>query len=512
MTPVRGVAPLALVLLAIGCFSPNTPLPGETDTSNDTAGTETGVTTSMLSLSSTQATGEEQTTSSTSNTSSDVESSAETGGEAESAISSDSTHGSTAGGCPCEADTRHCVGVCRDGTCMIEAADVDEDGFGSSRCDAAPGEDCDDARADVFPGAPESCDGIDSDCDGREDIEEAGHELEGQVVEIDSTAYVDKATAYSRELDLVGFVYSHVRDGVSAQRFVTIRGDGEVSSEVEIASSLASSGSLAAGHGGFGYAYVLQGVGFRRIEADGDASEEETITSSTTGLGRTSVVAVPDGWIVAWRQEDTVWVRRMQSDGTAVGDAVEVGVADARYAGPSMGVVGERVLIAFASVNDGVLVRPYSFDLVVAGDARRIAPAPALNPTVSGNAVVFTDGGFVRFGLLNEDGGYECGPVTVSTDLSNRFDADSSAAPAEYPGGHLVAYVDGQQGGRVALARVHEACEVRDSSLLVHDTGRQQGNVELVSGASVVVATWREPSLPAGYYRTFGIHLCNEPS
>jgi len=44
-------------------------------------------------------------------------------------------------------------------------ADIDKDG-------APACEDCDDANADVFPGAPEACNGVDDDCDGATD--EAG--------------------------------------------------------------------------------------------------------------------------------------------------------------------------------------------------------------------------------------------------------------------------------------------------------------------------------------------------
>ncbi|MFT4626422.1 MAG: hypothetical protein ACI8PZ_005099 [Myxococcota bacterium] len=52
---------------------------------------------------------------------------------------------------------------CADPEC---ACDADGDGFLAV---AAGGEDCDDTRADVFPGAPELCDGVDDDCDGLVD-------------------------------------------------------------------------------------------------------------------------------------------------------------------------------------------------------------------------------------------------------------------------------------------------------------------------------------------------------
>lgn len=48
------------------------------------------------------------------------------------------------------------------------ATDYDNDGFVAL---GAGGDDCDDFRGDVYPGAPEVCDGVDNNCDGQIDVD-----------------------------------------------------------------------------------------------------------------------------------------------------------------------------------------------------------------------------------------------------------------------------------------------------------------------------------------------------
>jgi hypothetical protein len=74
----------------------------------------------------------------------------------------------------CDHVDEDCTGVIDDLAVLPEwGPDLDEDGFGTfaeaacfpSDPTYAPVGDCDDARADVRPGMPELCDGVDNDCD-----------------------------------------------------------------------------------------------------------------------------------------------------------------------------------------------------------------------------------------------------------------------------------------------------------------------------------------------------------
>jgi Cys-rich repeat protein len=69
---------------------------------------------------------------------------------------------------PCQSNGDCPVGeVCQGGTCVPgNCIDLDGDGYGVN-CEK--GGDCDDSDENVYPGAPELCDGKDNDCDGEID-------------------------------------------------------------------------------------------------------------------------------------------------------------------------------------------------------------------------------------------------------------------------------------------------------------------------------------------------------
>ncbi|MCP4121246.1 MAG: hypothetical protein GY751_05795, partial [Bacteroidetes bacterium] len=62
---------------------------------------------------------------------------------------------------------------------VVSSTDADGDGHYTPGSCLTPADDCDDSNSDVFPGAPELCDGLDNDCDGALGSDEIDDDSDG---------------------------------------------------------------------------------------------------------------------------------------------------------------------------------------------------------------------------------------------------------------------------------------------------------------------------------------------
>jgi len=111
-------------------------------------------------------------------------------------------------------DPAHCDDVCDESTgaavCKVRGKDADKDGHFSSACAASPGDDCDDSNPTVYTGAPELCDGLDNNCNGKVDLND-GLSVGGTSVNI-GQAYSGAVIAWAPDKSVYGIVYDTTSD------------------------------------------------------------------------------------------------------------------------------------------------------------------------------------------------------------------------------------------------------------------------------------------------------------
>ncbi|MBM4397429.1 MAG: putative metal-binding motif-containing protein, partial [Deltaproteobacteria bacterium] len=346
--------------------------------------------------------------------------------------------------------------------CALRHADLDGDGFGAGPgrclCGPRPGyttvdaSDCDDADEAAFPGAPETCDGSDDDCDGQADEEGAGGcvpyftdadadgwgaagasrclcgpdgdwaaTVAGDCDDSDPDRHPGAAAVCGKDSDCDGKAGDPGEacddgsptgwDGCTAcapaefQVNLTTDGHQETGTGARRA-ALAKDGRFivawqAQGQDGSGW-----GVYGRRFNADGTPDGGEVALAAWTSDDQTdpTIAAYDSGYVAAWRSRGSdsdggVFARRFSLTATAIGSEFRVHSAttgDQRA--PALASLPDgRFAVAWQGPGDGagnaVFVKRYKLDGTFSADARvnTYTTGDQTRPSVA----YFPDGRFV---------------------------------------------------------------------------------------------------------------------
>jgi hypothetical protein len=235
-----------------------------------------------------------------------------------------------AGENPCaNPDPAHCDTTCAFSgglNCSLVARDGDGDGHGDASCQQAPGQDCDDADKTIFPGANELCDGVDSDCDGKVDVDD-GLPLSGAEITIVEQASTDVQApsitwaSASKKFGVVWRNDTHIWFGL-------LDASGTLSAIKQVSQGTAGRGASITSDGqGFAVVYdtndATQFLAARKYDASGNPlTPPVKIADVAGGDSRAELAKVTSGWLVAYHSLDFVFLRKLNDDLTPAGAAV----------------------------------------------------------------------------------------------------------------------------------------------------------------------------------------------
>ncbi len=413
--------------------------------------------------------------------------------------------------------------------CVVRGSDDDGDGHGDAKCSATtpgtlPGDDCDDANADVYPGAAETCNGLDDDCDGKDDLQD-GLPLYGDAQLVVSSPAGAYQPAIAWGSDSYGLAWTDERDGAPRIYFALMNAGGNLTTTPAAISTTGSRPTIA--YNGNEFLVAFAG-GMQRISAAG-APLGGSIPLSAAQDGWPNVAWTGSHWLVTYDRSFSGGrsIRGVSVSATGTVSAETTlssntsGLAGAPYsafAGGTLDVVWDfRPSTSPELDTIGFGRTDAALSVLSEGD---IATPPPVNsqPRIGDGGAVFQlvwrRGPAARYVSQDPAGSTVCGPVDVGSSEVGSDLRPQSVVPNEER--TLVLFQDGVGGGAaLRLARFGADCSFIDS----HDVAAGAELVEpersagMARGAAGYAIVWAQGSGAARalYARVLGPHLCDAP-
>ena len=401
----------------------------------------------------------------------------------------------------------HCDSVCEEqsgkAACSVRGQDRDKDSHFASSCVTNPGDDCDDAAPTVHPGAPELCDGLDNDCNGKSDLND-GLGAGGTSVPIGPalTSRSLARIAWAAELSAYGIAYRNASTSQNADLyFEKVDQSGKITliptalNDSSSKASLNAELSLAWGGGAFGAAWTASnGLYVTNIGPSGGLLGPATYLNVNYFPGKLDLARAPDGSAALLYQDDLLLAAPISAQGL-VGGSKQVSFYTNAF---SISTAGSSFVIASTGGNHG---GPQSDLTLWSSDLANSTELPSyfeakLASGSSGFALVGRpkDGGIWQFSSYKLDGTSQCGPLNLPP-------AFLPASLVSTPNGYLVI-----SSGALRAQEVLANCTLGVTFDI--DPG-PASDVHAASGANGFGIVWQNTTTGIPMRRVFSSRYCD---
>ncbi len=260
--------------------------------------------------------------------------------------------------CP-NSDAAHCVAECVEvsagvSACNTKGKDADGDKHLDKACAASSvtADDCDDSKPSVYPGASEICDGLDNDCNGKDELDEGTPPVGGSANFSDgSSDSIRPAIAWSPTNKHYGVVWQDVAVGI---RYVRMSPAGSMVGTPVTVSAQLQPARIAWSGAHFGVAWHdAQKIYFRRVAPDGTFPEAAKVVSAANAKASDpDLAATPSGWVTVWSDTRAstfglLHARSIGADGVVAGTSdTQVGNTGGSNKSPSVASNGVSFMVA----------------------------------------------------------------------------------------------------------------------------------------------------------------------